>query len=456
MSPSLSEEDARAALARADRWLYEQGRIALHRVHEINPDAALRSIKARTEILFWWRYVSAKLNSKDNENLLLEFERNDLGLLLSIFRHNPELSSLFFALFFSLKGKLTEFEKNDVDILANYLFSYPRERTLFRTLDHCHSTSLFFEKSWPNETARNLLRESCLPFDGNILVHNEEILYAITHTLFYASDFGKDLSLLREFQNAPLVEFLAYLARVAVDDNDLDILSELLLCLMFIGEAETIDKKTFEFLIGSQSPQGFWPATQSVTDAVEADDIPQEQIPFFAHYHTTILARDVLARHLSCSCKEISPSTISLRNTVLKERRPPQHSESLSDNFDISEFTTRNPRLRDLIHLLNFSESQPKHEGGKFGNYDKLLHNMSNNDFVGVAVELPFIRPAPHIEKLVRFFHSANKSKLIGYGFPNPYGKNYDADRVIMALAGDVIEKKICGWNNDSCDLKSR
>lgn len=446
MLPSSSNDAVRAALARADNWLYEQGRIALYRVHDTNSDTVLRSIKARTEILFWWRYVSPELNSQETENLLSEFERRDLGLLLSVFRHNPELSSLFFALFFSLKETLIGPERDDVEVLADYLLSYPRERTLFRTLDHCHSTSRFFDKAWPNEAARSLLKESCLPFDGNILVHNEEMLYAITHTVFYATDFGKELSLLRDFPDAPLGEFLSYLMRRAVADNDLDILSELALCLMFMGQAQLVDEHTFEHLLKNQSSQGFWPATQSVIDAVEADDIPCEQIAFFAHYHTTLLARDVLARHLA-GIEEADLSVLSPKPPALRASQPPQIFCACRDAGDMSDLAASNPRVKGVIRVLQAMETDLGYAAGRGCNTDALLRKISENDFVGAAIEIPVARPAPHIEKLVRFFHSANKSKLTGYGFPNPYGENYQVDRVVMALAGNVIEKKIDGWD---------
>lgn len=407
----------------------------------------LRSIKARTEILFWWRYVSPDLNSKETANLLSEFERNDLGLLLSIFRHNPELSSLFFALFFSLKEVLTDPERDDVQVLAEYLYSYPRERTLFRTLDHCHSTSLFFQKLWPSDVARSLLKESCLPFDGNVLIHNEEILYAITHTVFYATDFGKELSLLNDFPEAPLGEFIGYLMRRAVADNDLDILSELVLCLMFMGQAQLVDESTFGYLVRNQNQQGFWPATQSVIDAVEADDIPCEQIAFFAHYHTTLLARDVLARYLSTIGGGADIAAVSPKLPVLKPSHLPQMSGAARNAGDAFDFSDRNPRVRDAIRVLQAMEEDPGYARGCSGNTDMLLRRISENDFLGAAIEIPVNRPAPHIEKLVRFFHSANKSKLTGYGFPNPYGENYQVDRVVLGLAGNVIEKKINGWD---------
>ena len=453
MSRSSSKDAARAALARADRWLYEQGRIALRRICDTSADAVLRSVKARTEIVFWWRYVSPDLNSRYNVALLTQMERNDLGFLLSIFRHNPELSSLFFALFFPLKGRLTELEQHDVNLLADYLLSYPRERTLFRTLDHCHSTSLFFGEKWPGDTARSLLRESCLPLSGNILIQDEDLSYAVTHTFFYATDFGKDLTLLGEFPDAPFAEFLGYLARTAIAAGDTDILSELLLCLMFIGETRSIDADALDYLIASQSGQGFWPATRAVVDAVQADGMPDEQVTFFAHYHTTMLARDVLARQLSTASARRKAAGRLPQDSGLKEGRG--HRQDNLKAVDPVESVLGNPRVRHMVQMLQAAERAPGLSCPGRHQFDVLFRKMAENDFVGTAMALPVLRPAPRIEKLVRFFHAANKSKLTGYGFPNPRGPNYGVDRVVMALAGDLIEKRISGWDCEGRDIES-
>src|SRR4029079_11236908 len=97
-------------------------------------DAILRSLKARTEILFWWRYVSPKFHSAATIKLENSIATLDIPLLLSIFRHNPQLSSLFFPLFFSIRHDLDGVQQRDAWRIANFLKEFPRERTIFRTL----------------------------------------------------------------------------------------------------------------------------------------------------------------------------------------------------------------------------------------------------------------------------------------------------------------------------------
>ena len=107
--------------------------------------------------------------------------------------------------------------------------------------------------------------------------------------------------------------------------------------LKAVGQAQSVDESTFEYLLANQDPQGFWPATQPVVDAVAADDIPCDQIAFFAHYHTTLLTRDVLARCLP---------GMSSRQPVAREGRSPRVPCAFSDTDDKRDFAAGHPALR--------------------------------------------------------------------------------------------------------------
>ena len=184
--------DLPATLGGADQWLRRQAPRALAGINLSSGDAILRSIKAVTEILFWHRYVSPAFATEDTcavDAALLN--SLDWPLCLSIFRHNPELSALFLALASVSRDGQDDAVLRDIIHLGRLFARIPRERTIFRALDHEHGLKTLFSGGWPTATALNLCRSGCLPARESHLVLDENSFYAITHTVFYMTDFGR-------------------------------------------------------------------------------------------------------------------------------------------------------------------------------------------------------------------------------------------------------------------------
>ncbi|SED76276.1 hypothetical protein SAMN05428945_6251 [Streptomyces sp. 2224.1] len=191
------------------------------------------------------------------------------------------------------------------------------ERIPYRQLDLLHTLELC--------GVRHTLpaMDDVLPFtllcnSPNVAKLTDRDIYAITHTIFYATDFGlREPHWPRNFDPGTAVELLEALLVLTLGQENADLVGELLCCLLCLGVRDSQEAgRAWEFLTAVQEADGRVNGPPGVVhpELADGDDA-------YAHwatgYHTTIVA--VLAALLDRSPRVVRrarPSVPKLHLTV--------------------------------------------------------------------------------------------------------------------------------------------
>lgn len=156
--------------------------------------------------------------------------------------------------------------------------------------------------------------EAILPFtlfcaDPSVLKLGDRDIYAITHTVFYATDFGLRVPRWPTgFDLCRAVQFLDALCLLCRQRGNADLVAELLCCLLCLGIRDSAEAEhAWAFLAEVQEPDGRVAGPEGIVHpGVEGGD--EEYRSWATAYHTTIVA--ALAGLLARS------------SSVIRRRRP--------------------------------------------------------------------------------------------------------------------------------------
>lgn len=269
----------------------------------------LRKLKALVELLFWESHVVSKPSLA-----LLRVLRAKLtaesAQLLHFFWHHLETDTLA-RVCLGMMSDLGVIAK-DHPVRRATLFELSRtyhEQLPFRALDAAHSTWKFQVGSIFRSTFNARHR-----FEGHLVPRTLDDEYALTHTIFYLTDFGRNPEALKA-KAQKVGQRLKLLAAEAHTSGNLDILAEHLLCLRFIGRIEPMESTWYsQELIRQRIGYSYWQGPLQLKRKLLSEGFGSEQLQFFENYHTTLLIRDVL---LGGSCGRVSkvekPRTASSR-----------------------------------------------------------------------------------------------------------------------------------------------
>ncbi|MER6305549.1 hypothetical protein [Streptomyces sp. NPDC001657] len=190
------------------------------------------------------------------------------------------------------------------------------ERIPYRQLDLLHTLELCgVPHSLP-------AMDEVLPFTllcnkPNVVKLSDRDIYAITHTIFYATDFGlREPHWPSDFDPGAAVELLEALLVLTLDQGNADLVGELLCCLLCLGVRDSAEaRRAWEFLAAAQEAEGRVNGPPGVVHPGLADGDEAYQ-HWATGYHTTIVA--ALAALLDRSPK------------VLRRQRPPAPAPRLS------------------------------------------------------------------------------------------------------------------------------
>ncbi|MFI2261570.1 DUF6895 family protein [Streptomyces tubercidicus] len=126
----------------------------------------------------------------------------------------------------------------------------------------------------------------------NVIKLTDRDIYAITHTIFYATDFG-----LREprwpqgFDPGAAVELLEALLELTLGQGNADLVGELLCCLLCLGVRDSGEaRRAWEFLTAVQEADGRVNGPAGVVHPGLADGDDDAYRHWATGYHTTIVA----------------------------------------------------------------------------------------------------------------------------------------------------------------------
>ncbi|MEU8928056.1 hypothetical protein AB0D10_45395, partial [Kitasatospora sp. NPDC048545] len=164
------------------------------------------------------------------------------------------------------------------------------ERVPFRQLDLLHTLELAgIDHSMPTDSA--VLPFSLLCADPSTLKLRDSDIYAITHTVFYITDFGRRIPRWPAgFGLSHAVELLEALSLLCRQKENADLVAELLCSLLCLGIHDSAEvERAWAFLADLQEPTGRIAGPEGVLPA-ELESGDPEYRDWATGYHTTIVA----------------------------------------------------------------------------------------------------------------------------------------------------------------------
>jgi len=236
----------------------------------------------------------------------------------------------------------------------NVLDGTYNEKLRFRSLDIEHSRQKFNNsrvgvvRIWPDRS-----------YQGHLPPRTLSDEYALTHTIFYLTDFGKRLRVTVPHQTE-LVERLEFLCAEALFDNNLDILAEHLLALRYL------DVKQFDFhwyanqICDRIDSNCYWKGPLSLKAQLKNEGFQSRQFEFLENYHTTLLIRDFLlgfdgGRAGDVRPNQVGPNIVPLVKRISQRKSPfsniePRRDVALLKNLLIGNKFRASGVVKELKH----------------------------------------------------------------------------------------------------------
>jgi hypothetical protein len=252
----------------------------------------LRFLKALTEISYFGIYGSVCTSDHfilSIREMLTPFVQHPN--FFSFMRFNTDCSSLFLSLcdvgfrLDLLDGAAT----SNIQKLCEILSETGPERVPFRQLDLLHGLD---NLGYPIDVSLRemALKTGCFANTKRLQNLTSADGYALTHNIFYLTDFGRspqcvDPQLLPDVQQA-----LQHLSAIAVSEQNMDLLSEYLLCIGYLNLVDEGTRENCRLLSAFQQRDGSWLGPVEMGSALKKLEVPLQLHPFYSNYHTTLLA----------------------------------------------------------------------------------------------------------------------------------------------------------------------
>ncbi|WP_239472142.1 hypothetical protein [Streptomyces sp. NEAU-S7GS2] len=164
------------------------------------------------------------------------------------------------------------------------------ERIPYRQLDLLHTLELC-DVPHTLPTVDDVLPFTLLCNRPNVVKLTDRDIYALTHTLFYATDFGlREPRWPRDFDPDTVVELLEALLVLTLGQQNADLVGELLCCLLCLGVRDSEEgRRAWEFLTAVQEADGRVNGPPGVVHPGLADG-DEAYRHWATGYHTTIVA----------------------------------------------------------------------------------------------------------------------------------------------------------------------
>jgi hypothetical protein len=252
----------------------------------------LRFLKAVAEISYFSKYGAYKTSSDYMifiDNLVHTVVGDRAFCQLMRFNHN--YSTLFLSLCdagLNVLAQSPRVASNIMKIAEFYLDSSP-ERPPFRTLDLIYGLNNIGYSSdllhW--KYALSCGSTSSIKRVQKIDIHDA---YALTHTIFYVTDFGRESYHENSDLLATIVFKLKQLSWQAEAVDNIDLLSEYVLCFGYLNLIDDEVRHFVDIIARKQRPSGCWDGPVPMNDALTELGIPKDLHEFYTNYHTTMLA----------------------------------------------------------------------------------------------------------------------------------------------------------------------
>lgn len=297
-----SEQLRHGKTVSSERWIAAQLSLAIPCGHIdasefFEQPSGLRLLKAISEITYFSLY-GAFYSAPEYLDCLT-------GIICNIFRDkqffnllrfNPKYSTLFLPLFDVAVqlNVLTPIQQADVVRLSEIYAPRGPERVPHRTMDLLYGLQNVGLEI-PESQWQSAISSGCSGSSDRLRWLGMEDAYALTHTIFYRTDFGRVPETFSSSEKEWIAQSLERLARYAIcTDQNADLLAEYLLCFGYLNCYPPIVDEIRNTILNLQQPQGYWQAPGLLNDQLVGLGVPSNLFPFYNHYHTTILASQAI------------------------------------------------------------------------------------------------------------------------------------------------------------------
>lgn len=287
------------ALAASEGWLARGVANHLAALAADRTELFPRKLKALCEIAFLEHCVTRQPSEPIGRALRRALRPLwEGGHLLTLWRYNLVHANLFLPLCAAATAALGRSVEvaADVRTLVELSLRHRKERLPFRSLDLLHGAYRVTGDANLFVRLERTAAQGCL---GDLRFVQDFDLsddYALTHTVFYLTDFGRR-SWPASLAPPDLVEgILDVLSAQAEREHNLDLLAEYLLARQMLVLADGRADREAELLVVSATEEGYWPGPADLTEVLEDKGASPDEKIFFSHYHTTLVAREALLR----------------------------------------------------------------------------------------------------------------------------------------------------------------
>lgn len=218
-----------------------------------------------------------------------EFRGGELMLDILIARHDLIVLTTIYASFVN-RG----FSNPRLDQWIAYLrataahegIEFPR----WRRLDVDHALA----KLDGERLSADSLRDTWIALRPEPWLMSDDTAYAVTHTLFYITDFGQAGHLLPDDIRDYLYLWLPAWLEISRRQRNFDLFAEWLMVAAYAG-FDDIFAKHAAVLVAHQRSDGVFPGPSGSAEALLHDEMPAIRSDFLRNYHTTLVAILALA-----------------------------------------------------------------------------------------------------------------------------------------------------------------
>jgi hypothetical protein len=252
------------------------------------------------------------------------------GRLLCVARHNLHHANLFVPLLWSC-GRLLDLssrERSDIKKIGRLALQYTKERVPFRAVDLRYVVLKIEGVQDGYDELAILAGNGCLRRGATPDMISAEDDYAVTHTIFYITDFGRrswpQSSLLSSPEDVDSV--LETLRSLPINADNLDLRGEFLLARSYMSVSRAYVQRELKAVLDAQEPAGWWPGPSDLSPKLREESVPSSHWDFMLNYHTTLVCREAVAAWLAKTAptrKFKNPDSVQLaaKNKIFRGQR---------------------------------------------------------------------------------------------------------------------------------------
>ena len=268
----------------------------INNIHFFNVDfnkETEKGIKPFVELVFFYNLINDNYNYDKHKRKIIE------NYILSQINSNDfekklkddvlGISGLSILEEFLIKRGSSKYRETLNYLIENKKIDLKIKRTPFRTMDMKYSLNKAQIKD-NLSSYKEIFQDTILGKKLSLFYYSPSSAYSLTHTIFYITDMGNDYKIDNEIKDISFI--LQCLIGMHINNNDLDILAEVLLCVLFLNEYEVVNNRgIFDFgmkyIQDHQRNNGSFPAPIVSTSKDKFKRFKED-------YHTTLVCLGAL------------------------------------------------------------------------------------------------------------------------------------------------------------------